>query len=195
MKVLRIAAVALLAGVVAAYAQEAKTLVWCGLDYSRVKLSGDTGVTASRLPEMTESWNALFINEQLTKLEKMAGVVRTDTAAAQAASQKVSDKAFRPEETGSITDKDLAAIVKGYKLQTKEGLGLVLVVDTLTKVDKAGTSCLYVVFFDVASRRVISAERQCEKAAGVGPRNFWFGAVKKVVKDLPSGYQKARVGR
>ncbi len=168
-------------------------LIWCGLDYSSVKLVGDTDVTPSSLPGMVESWNALFIKEQLSKLEKMAGVVRVDTEAAQASSRKVSEKNFHATEADApaITDKDIATLVKGYKLQAKEGLGLVFVMDTLVKRDKTGNSCMHVVFFDVASRQVISAARQCEKASGIGPRNFWFGAVKKVVKNLPSAYKKA----
>jgi hypothetical protein len=170
----------------------AEELVWCGLDYSHVKLTGNTDLTGSSLPRLAEAWNTLFIHEQLTKLEKMAGTVRADTEAAGAANSKVTDKSVRPADAPAITEKEIAAIVKGYKLQAKEGLGLVFVVDQLAKSEKLGTAGLQVVFFDVKSRKVLLTEHKSEKATGIGPRNYWFGAIKKVLKDLPSQYQKAK---
>ena len=65
--------------------------------------------------------------------------------------------------------------------------------DRLVKARK--TACLYAVFFDIASRKVVYSERRCEKASGAGFRNYWFGPVKHVVKDLPDLYQKAKTAK
>ena len=71
-----------------------------------------------------------------------------------------------------ISEKDIAASVKGYDLKYKDGIGLVFIVDRLVKVQKVG--CLYVVFFDIKSRNVLSSERVCNEGGGAGFRNFWF---------------------
>jgi len=54
---------------------------------------------------------------------------------------------------------------------------------------------VYVVFFDIGSRKILYFERRCEKAGGMGFRNYWFGPVKRAVKDLPSLYQKAKAAK
>jgi hypothetical protein len=89
-----------------------------------------------------------------------------------------------------ITGQDIAAVVKGYELKCSKGLGLVFIMDRLVRAQQKG--CLYVVFFDISSRKVVYSERLCEKASGAGFRNYWFGPVKHAVSKLPDLYQKAR---
>src|SRR6185503_3051682 len=68
------------------------TLVWCGLDYSKVKMIGTADFLQPQqiFPGMIVSWNGLFMTEMLPQLEKMAGGVRTDLKAVEAANQKAS---------------------------------------------------------------------------------------------------------
>src|SRR5436190_12063212 len=70
-----------LAGAAALNAAEAgssDTLVWCGLDYSMVKMIGALDFRAPEkiFPSMLAEWNALFIKEMMPQLEKMAKSVR-----------------------------------------------------------------------------------------------------------------------
>jgi hypothetical protein len=90
-----------------------------------------------------------------------------------------------------ITEQDIAATVRAYDIRYKEGLGLVFLMDRLVKAQQ--TACLYVVFFDIRSRKVLYSQRRCEKAGGIGFRNYWFAPVKHAVKVLPSLYQTARI--
>ena len=85
------------------------------------------------------------------------------------------------------------ALVKAYDVRYKEGLGLVFIMDRLVKAQQ--TACLYVVFFDIASRKIMYSERRCEKAGGGGFRNYWFGPIKHVVKELPDMYKKAKISK
>jgi hypothetical protein len=62
--------------------------------------------------------------------------------------------------------------------------------DRLVKVQQTG--CLYVVFFDISSRKVLKYERFSEKAWGIGFRNYWFRPVKDAVKKLPRMYQEVK---
>lgn len=190
-------------GALSAGARGADTLVWCGLDYSHVKMIGteDFRNPEDIFPSKPEAWNALFMKEMLPKLEKMAPGLRTDIGAVAKGNAKltadcIERKDGTREETvtpSHITAQDIAKIVKGYSLEQKDGLGLVFIMDRLVKGQQ--TACLYVVFFDIGSRQVVYSQRECEKAQGAGFRNYWFGPVKRVVKNLPKAYQQARQGK
>ena len=81
-------------------------------------------------------------------------------------------------------------VVKSYKLKHEKGIGLVFVVDRLVKLQETG--CIYVVFFDVSSRKVLKCERVSEKAFGFGFRNYWFRPVKEAVRKLPAMYSAVK---
>jgi hypothetical protein len=91
--------------------------------------------------------------------------------------------------------------IRSYKMEKTNGLGLVYIVDRLVesrffnpmndrtgvaqkyKIPAAGAA--YIVFFDVASREVISTERVVETVnVGGNFRNFWFGVIKGVDERL-----------
>jgi len=195
-----------LAGSAPIRAQEAAspdTLVWCGLDYSMVKMIGTTDFAqpAQIFPGMLVSWNGLFMKEMLPELEKMAKSVRTDLTAVAGNNEKANEKQIQREDGGRdemvtpthIKDSDIAELVRSYKLKNTQGLGLVFMVDRLVKAQETG--CLYVVFFDVSSRKVISSNRLCEKAGGMGFRNYWFRPVKDAVKKLPKMYREAKAAK
>src|SRR6266436_1869615 len=175
-------------------------LIWCGLDYSRAKMIGTTDFQrpADIFPGMLGAWNGLFMKEMLPELEKMTSSVGTDMTAVGAANDKASSKQIEREDgtreekvnLSHLKDKDIASIVKSYKLKHEKGVGLVFVMDRLVKLQETG--CIYVVFFDVSSRKVLKCERVSEKAFGFGFRNYWFRPVKEAVKKLPAMYSAVK---
>jgi len=195
-------------GVIAAGAVRAQgtdnpdALIWCGLDYSRVKLIGTTDFMRPQeiFPGMLVAWNGLFMKEMLPELEKISPSLGSDLAAVGAANDKATAKQIEREDgtreekvnLSHLKDKDIAALVKSYKLKHDKGVGLVFVMDRLVKVQEMG--CLYVVFFDISSRKVLKCERLSEKAMGFGFRNYWFRPVKEAVRKLPPMYQAVKNG-
>jgi hypothetical protein len=177
----------------------ADTLIWCGLDYTKVKMIGSSDFRRPEeiFPGMLEKWNDLFLREMLPKLADMAPVVRPDTAAVYAHNENASpdqivredgsyDGTVRPSE---ISEADIQEMVRSYQLHSNTGLGLVFVMDRLVKRHETG--CMYAVFFDVGSRNVVFSTRICSKAGGGGFRNYWFNPVKQTVAKLPGVYRKA----
>ena len=178
----------------------ANTLVWCGLDYSLVKMIGtqDFRQPENIFPQMLEEWNGLFMKEMLPQIEKMAPTAHTDLSAVQSRNAKATAKQIEREDgtkeekvnTSHITEADIAKTIKSYKLKYDQGLGMVFIMDRLVKLQEQG--CLYVVFFDIASRKVIISERFCSKAGGYGFRNYWFRPVKDAMnKVAPRMYREA----
>jgi hypothetical protein len=181
-------------------AQETSTpaLVWCGIDYSKCKFIGtqDFRQPDQIFPGMLEAWNGLFMKEMLPELEKMAKSVGSDLNAVEANNAKAGESQIIHQDgtkdemvtPTDITDADIAKIVGAYDLKHNKGVGLVFIMDRLVKAQETG--CLYVVFFDLNSRKVLHAERVVSRAAGMGFRNYWFRPVKDAVKKLPGIYKQ-----
>ena len=172
-------------------------LVWCGLDYSLVKMIGTTDFLQPEriFPEAFDQWNILFMTEMLPQLEKMAPSVKSDLKPVTARNAKASAKQIQREDgtrdemvtPTHITDADIAKAVKSYSLKYDKGTGLVFIIDRMVKAQE--TECLYIVFFDISSRKVLHSERLVTPAGGMGFRNFWFKPIKTAVKGLPKTYK------
>jgi len=211
-------------------------LVWCGLDYSMVRMIGNardfpesemfpnlTDRRGDRAEPMTSAWNGLFMKEMYPRLSRDLGaIVQADLRAIESRNARVSPQQIFDDDSSpryarnladigtifnptrflhrgnknlpsDINEADIAAAIRSYRLQTRTGLGLVFIMDRLVKREE--TSCMYVVFFDIASRSIVSQERVCADAGGGGIRNHWFGSIKETVKHLPEMYHEARLKR
>jgi len=177
----------------------ANTLVWCGLDYSLVKMIGTADFRQPEMifPGMLQEWNGLFMKEMLPKLEGVAKGMATDLKAVNDRNEKASSKQIIREDgtkaemvdVSHIMPDDIAKAVGSYDLKNTQGVGLVFIIDRLVKAQ--ATECIYVVFFDVSSRKVLSSARVVEKGGGYGFRNFWFSPIKEAVGKLPKMYKAA----
>ena len=173
-------------------------LVWCGLDYSKVKMIGtlDFRQPDQIFPGALSEWNGLFMKEMLPKLETMAPLMESDLSAVEARNEKASASQIEREDgtraekvnSSNITEANIAEIVSSYKLKHDNGVGLVFIMDRLVKAQETG--CLYVVFFDIGSRKVLHSERIVASAGGFGFRNYWFRPVKTAVDKLPKIYKQ-----
>jgi hypothetical protein len=173
-------------------------LIWAGIDFTMTRMigPGEFSNADSIFPGMLDSWNNLFMQERIRFVEKAtrrqlvldtAGVMKVNKNAG--AKQIVNNPG--PEDTveqSHITPEMIAKAVKSYKLESKNGQGVVFIVDRFVKMDKKGNGAVYVVVFDVATRNVISAQREVCRAGGIGFRNYWFAVIKNAergLKNLP----------
>jgi hypothetical protein len=186
--------------------------VWAGLDYSQARLIGngkfDYGFddTNRFLPFMFDEWNQLFLQERIEDvgadlrkelLPDLAGVNARNAAFNPA------QIILQPGDGDGLKDTHLTrdlitAEVQALNLKYTNGLGLVIIIDRLVygmeKTKEGGNrqtytrSCggaAYVVFFDVATRRVIAARRESyHVSSGANFRNFWFGPIKDVASTV-----------
>jgi hypothetical protein len=189
--------------VVHAEGNSSAPLVWCGLDYSKVKMIGpqDFRQPDQIFPGYLNKWNDLFMVEMFPHLHSMAKGAESDLDAVTAQNGKATEAQIqRPDGTqeemvlhSDITDADIAEEVRGYKLKHDQGLGLVFIMDRLVKAQKAA-GCFYVVFFDIPSRKVVYSKRVAHGASGIGFRNYWFTPIKTAVGQLNGMYKTARNG-
>jgi hypothetical protein len=174
------------------------TVVWAGLDFTKVKMIGPGQFTQPEniFPGMMTAWNNLFLQERLRFVEKQTKKrVLPDTAGVTEANMSATAKQIiespGPEDTidqTHISEKDIARAVKSYRMGAKEGLGVVMIADRFVKYDNKGKGAVYVVAFDVASRDVILSQREIHNGTGFGFRNYWF----RVFKDSEDVLAKLR---
>ena len=166
-------------------------VTFVGIDYSLAKFIGsgdfqDVGQVTTYYPG---EWNRLWASEQMEDLAKAAGPVTQEIQTVAANNGKVAEAQIVRADGGDsnvtatdITAEALQKLVRGYTLTSKEGLGLVLVVDRYVKLQETG--CSYIVYFDAASRDIRAQERVCKQASGFGFRNYWFRTEKDLMGDI-----------
>ena len=187
------------------------TVVWAGLDYSLVRMTGaDKPGILFNFTEpkivfqgMFEKWNQLFLDERIegvsAVLEKqvtvdIAGVTERNKSATTNQIVLISNTK-EIVQVPMITPQDIANEVRSLKLDNTNGLGLVFIVERLVRIfyqpanlshgsdvqqiRNGGGGAVYVVFFDVATREVISTRREVNYiSTGGNFRNYWFGPIK-----------------
>jgi hypothetical protein len=172
----------------------ADKVVWAGVDYSHARFigPGQFANPGAIFPGMLDAWNQLVLRERLRHLEKalrkpvitdIAGVMEINQSAN--ASQIVN--APGPDDTVShsqVTPNIIVGAVRSYKLKNTSGVAVVFIVDRLVKLNKKGEGAVYVVAFDLATRKVFFSQRVVSKAAGFGFRNYWFRVIKNSEKAL-----------
>lgn len=173
------------------------SITWLGLDFSNVNFVGpaaqwkDAGeVTDEQMRDKYfTGWNELFINEQ-KKYDVAKYTNRDEISFATDVTRKVNNKTrgnYFVEDPNlyQTLDKDaIAEAVKGYDLKGKSGIGLVFIVEGMSK-GKAQSSA-WVTFVDMSSKQVLHTERVTGKAGGIGFRNYWASSFLKILKEVPS---------
>ena len=83
--------------------------------------------------------------------------------------------------TDVLTQEDVQAQIKKYKLTGHKGVGIVFVVERVSTIEKQ--ECLWPTFFDLSDKKILQTERVCEKPGGSSFRDFWLKPVVTSGKD------------
>jgi hypothetical protein len=180
------------------------TVVWAGLDYSMMRVVGNTNdipVPDLFLQDMPDKWNDLFLDERIEGVANLlkkhisldiSGITERNRAMDLAQIFINTDDTDSIEKS-NITAKNISDTVQSYKMQHTNGIGLVFIIDRFvhqktpirvtynspkTYVPSYAGS-VYVVFFDIATREILSAKREIKYVnTGGSFRFFWFGPIK-----------------
>ena len=179
----------------------ANEIVWFGMDFTKAKFVGQFDQGMGAMPatggdmrnKWIPQWNALIQNEQqnfdLKKaLDKES--VYYDIASLNTINSKINPDGLMDVNPTKIEKSVISELVKKYSsADKKDGVGLVFIVENFNKGSQ--TANVYVTFFDIATKKVLLCEYMNGKAAGVGMRNYWAGAVKSIIKQLGNGTFKS----
>jgi hypothetical protein len=172
-----------------------KDIVWYGLDFTKAKFVGGFnqagGIGEASGEDMVEkwipAWNNLVITEQNKYDLKKAfhkESVYYDIQKVTELNSKIDAATCITPNPSAIDPKAISGMVARYSGDKKEGLGLSFIVESFNKTDV--TADVYVVFFDIASKKVLLSEKVVGKPVGIGMRNYWAGAINHILKQAGS---------
>ena len=82
-----------------------------------------------------------------------------------------------------LKEEDIANVVKGYDFGDKKGIGILFVVEALSKSGK--NAAIWVAFIDMKAKKMLMTERMESKAkGGFSWRNYWASAFKDLLDDI-----------
>lgn len=155
-----------------------------GVDFSKTKTFG-AAENGSQFKDAFGRINLLVISEWPKYdpgkfLHKNVAV--RDIAPTTAVNNQIDPSGIATSASGyRLSEGDIADMVRGYMLKEREGTGLVIIGELFEKPTVLGG--FYVVYFDVASREVLSFRQIIGKAGGFGLRNYWAGALLNALKN------------
>ncbi len=166
------------------------SMTWYGIDFSNVKLIGDTGFEDPEKirDEYFNSINKVVVSESSkynlhktfykTNVEIDSLIIEERNLQIDLETMLASDV----NSTSLINIDDIPLIISEYNTEEKEGLGLVFIMKSLEKDDKKAR--MFVTFFDIKSKDVLLTQEFEGKAGGFGFRNYWARTIKNVLDQI-----------
>lgn len=183
------------AGFAALKAQDVKTVfnseevVWFGLDFTKAKLIGVTDEKPDVIvKEYLEAWNQPMLYER--DKFPIEGTFRKITAkfdpeVIQTVNKKVTRETLFGDTETILTTAAIQDAVSQYPMGAKkQGLGLVFFIESFNKKKKLATA--QVVFFDIATHKVLLAKRVTGEPGGGGLKYYWANSVSNMFKTISS---------
>ena len=82
-----------------------------------------------------------------------------------------------------LKEDDISNLVKGFSFGDKKGIGILFVMEAMSKSGKA--AAMWVTFVDMKTKKVLLTERMEEKTGmSFGFRNYWATPVKKALDEI-----------
>jgi hypothetical protein len=166
---------------------ESTPLTYLGVDFTQAKVIGESAVPADMRDRLFPAINAVIINEpkKYDLGRAFHREVKTDITPTDKRNQKVdvdNIKSTDATDLNHLEPAEVAGVVKNLDLNGKKGIGLLFVMEAMSKPDKEAS--MYVVLTDMESKKVLLAERVNAKAQGFGFRNYWAYTVYKALEDI-----------
>lgn len=174
---------------------EATEVYWYGLDFSKSKMVGnfsqfnDAGIKNGFDIQKIyfRAWNRTIVSEpEKYNLEKFFGVSKVyyNLSATDAVNQDMdaSKLLILDMYSKELTPEEIQTCVSAYKLEQKNGIGIVFIIEKFDKYDEKGV--MNVVYFDIATQKVLFSKRMYGEARGIGIKNYWIRSVYNVMEDV-----------
>jgi hypothetical protein len=159
-------------------------ITWLGIDFSQTKFIGsatqfkDAGeiTSAEFRDKYIPGWNQLFLDEQ-KKYDVAKALKRAEVKYAMEVTEKANSSikgnffSNDPLDYKKLDEQKVATIVKGYDFQGKTGIGLMFIIDGMSKAKDEASG--WITFVDMKTKKVLYTEYKTGKAGGFGFKNYW----------------------
>ncbi|MEP7144431.1 MAG: hypothetical protein ABI707_16215 [Ferruginibacter sp.] len=167
------------------------SVFYLGVDFTQARVIDDATASATDIREKYAAINDLVVNEP--KRYDLAGAfhksnIDHDLGLVGKRNAKINTediKSTNSADYNRLKEEDITKLVKGFDFEGKKGVGLLLVVEGMSK-GKKGAS-IWVTLIDMGSKKVLMTERMEGKTSmGFGFRNFWANPIRDVIGDIES---------
>ena len=166
-----------------------QTMSWFGVDFTMAKVLGLEDSPHKIRDEYFKPWNDVTIDMDLTKMFGKNAVYKDPNGVTKLNLARETDNMNTGDDV-ELTDDALAVHVREISTGNKKvGLGLIFIAQTLSK--STGNGIFHVVFFDIASRKIVWHKKMTGKASGSNPKTAWAAAVKDVFNQIDKKEWKA----
>ena len=87
-----------------------------------------------------------------------------------------------------LTIEDLTLMIKDYETGSKTGIGLTFIVNLFDGTKEK--SVIHVVFFDMATKKILLLETMRGEPGGSGTRNFWANSIANIISTIEATQYK-----
>ncbi|SEM21870.1 hypothetical protein SAMN04488505_103701 [Chitinophaga rupis] len=163
-------------------------LTYLGIDFTQARVIGEPVMDANDMRDRNfPAINAVVVNEP--KKYDIAGAfhktVNTDLALVNKHNETTNTATLKSDNASDynrLKQEDVEKLVKSYNFNGKKGVGLLFVMDGMSKAEKAAN--VYVTLIDMDTKKVLLAEKIEGKAQGFGFRNYWAYTIHKVLEEV-----------
>ena len=166
------------------------SILYLGIDYTRVRLIGEASITGI---EMRDKYfpgiNNVVVNEpQRYDLAKAFNktTINNDLGIVTKRNSKMNAEdilSTNSSDYSRLTEADINNLVKGIDFEKKQGLGLLFIVEGMSKFAKGAS--IWVTFIDMGAKKVLMTERiESKSNGGFSIRNYWANTIFNLIETI-----------
>jgi len=164
-------------------------ITYLGIDFTLAKVIGElTDATEIRDREFP-AINNLVITQpakyNIAEALRRSSGISNDLGQANARNKSIpvqQIKSYAPGDFNRLTANNINKLVSAYDLSGKSGIGMLLVVEGMSKTQKAAN--IFVTFINMTNKQVLLTERVTGNGGGFGFRNYWAKTIEDVLNKI-----------
>jgi hypothetical protein len=167
-------------------------VTWLGIDFSAHKFIGDRERLGSEsdIRHLIDAWNDLILKEadkyniadaigrRTSTFVNEIDVTKEHNAELDVISMYSGDK----KDYLHLTKEGVDEIIAGYDFKGLSGIGLMFNAESFSKLN--GEAAIWITFVNLESKEVYFSERMVSPPVGSGMRNYWAGAMVKIIERI-----------
>jgi len=170
--------------------RNARSMIWFGLDFSQARFYGPFMDREKILSFDIEAWNTAFVEGKVslfpTDLKKLLGLdyVFIDLSVVNQRNSNIQIGDLfgnNDKEQLQITEDKIEKIVKKYKPNEKDGIGMVIIVERFDKTTELAD--FWVTYFNPVTKNVIRTRKYTAKASGAGIKH-WCSPIVTILGEI-----------
>lgn len=172
------------------FTSDATNALYLGIDFTKAKLIDDATANETDIRDRQFAGiNELMITD--SKHINVAGAFHKPSMDHDLGEVNKRNLAIDPSQIKStntadfhrLKEDDISNLVKGFNFGDKKGIGILFVMEAMSKSGKA--AAMWVTFVDMKTKKVLLTERMEEKTGmSFGFRNYWATPVKKALDEI-----------